>query len=149
MSEPVWVHTGYPRGKWPRPDTTAERFVKFYDEGAPDACWEWKGSRRTTGYGQFSRRGRPDAAHRVAWELVNGPIPDGLTIDHLCRNRLCVNPNHMEVVTGAENSRRGATKTHCLNGHDMKDAYVYPDGHRRECHVCKIARVKAWRERAA
>jgi hypothetical protein len=53
----------------------------------------------------------PDLAHRVAYRLTVGEIPDGLTVDHLCRNRMCVNPDHMELVTLAENGRRGATKT--------------------------------------
>lgn len=140
---------GIGRGKWIRPDSLAERFTKFYEPGPKDQCWEWTGSLHE-GYGQIANKARPIGAHRVAWELAHGPIPPNMTIDHLCRNRKCVNPAHMEVVTGSENSRRGATKTHCINGHELAvTAYVYPDGHRRECHPCKLARVRAWRERAA
>jgi HNH endonuclease len=74
--------------------------------GTPEECWPWLGA-STCGYGALRRDGRFLYAHRVAWEFARGPIADGLTIDHLCRTRLCCNPAHMEPVTRAENARRG------------------------------------------
>lgn len=71
-----------------------------------EGCWIWNGSRYTNGYGSFYFNGGPKPAHRVAYTLLRGPIPDGMTIDHLCRTPLCVNPSHMEIVTRAENARR-------------------------------------------
>lgn len=75
--------------------------------GLSGACWQWTASIiHTTGYGAFGVEGRKRGAHRVSYELVIGPIPDGLTIDHLCNNRRCVNPSHLEPVTQGENVRR-------------------------------------------
>jgi hypothetical protein len=92
------------------PDPFWGRFVEV-----PSGCWEWQGSRDSAGYG----RGGGGFVHRVAYEKAVGPIPDGLDIDHLCRNRGCGNPNHLEPVTHYENCRRGsqANQTHCVNGH--------------------------------
>jgi hypothetical protein len=92
--------------------------------------------------------GRVRQAHRFAWELLRGAIPDGLTLDHLCRNRRCVNPDHLEPVTAVENTMRGqaphainARKTHCLRGHafDEENTYVRSDG-ARICRACVRAR---------
>lgn len=84
-------------------------------------CWEWTAS-KAHGYGYFNG----SRAHRFAYELLVGPIPDGLVIDHLCRNRGCVNPDHLEPVTQRENTMRGysfsrlhARKTHCIRGHEF------------------------------
>jgi hypothetical protein len=73
-----------------------------------DGCHLWAGSLTKAGYGIVSHRQVNRYAHRVAWELLHGPIPDGLSIDHLCRVRSCINPAHMEPVSPAENCRRGA-----------------------------------------
>ena len=92
--------------------------------GVPDSynCWPWLGAKNNKGYGVVYNADRSYCmAHRVAYEIVLGPIPDGLYPDHLCRNRSCVNPWHIEPVTNRENVLRGDSpnraKTHCKNGH--------------------------------
>lgn len=83
-------------------------------------CHQWLGAVQSSGYGSVSDgNGGSALAHRVAWETANGPIPNGLTVDHLCRNKLCVNVDHMELVTRGENAARAhRAKTHCPRGHE-------------------------------
>jgi hypothetical protein len=112
-----------------------------------DDCWEWTAGRDKNGYGQFrSDDGVTTKAHRLLWELLVGSIPEGLELDHLCRNPSCVNPAHLEPVTHAENVARGqagahhARKTHCPRGHEYSETntYVRPDRlNRRECIICR------------
>lgn len=115
-----------------------ERFDAQTQKG-PD-CWLWTGSVQSAGYGQLGVNGRSVRAHRFAYEQVNGPIPHGLVIDHLCHTRLCVNPDHMEVVTRGENVRRGwsknrALRTHCAKGHELLDSWPISHGW-RTCLTC-------------
>lgn len=86
-----------------------DRFWQFVSRGEADACWEWQGALTTHGYGQMSGTGRPAAAHRVSYELHNGPIPAHAMIRHSCDNRRCVNPRHLEPGD------------HLLNARDMMD----------------------------
>ena len=111
----------------------------------------WTGAQNSRGYGCFGIDGKSQLVHRLAWENENGPIPDGYTIDHLCRIKVCVNTAHMEVVTRAENKRRASTLVvggECMNGHQIEsddDIYVNPKG-RRECRGCR--RVSSARGKA-
>lgn len=83
------------------------RFREKVEFRGDDECWEWGGAIGNGGYGRIAVNGKMVLVHRFSYEMVNGDIPSGLCIDHLCRNRGCVNPKHMEVVTRAENTRRG------------------------------------------
>lgn len=113
---------------------------RFWDkvEKSP-GCWTWLSARDRHGYGRIGlTNGRAVLAHRVAYELVIGPIPSGMVLDHLCRNPPCVNPAHLEVVTQAENMRRAAAAiTHCPRGHAYDEANTYrnPSGD-RICRTC-------------
>jgi HNH endonuclease len=109
-------------------------------------CWEWLGSDNGRGYGKFVVGRKHALAHRWAYEHFKGPIPAGLTIDHLCRNRRCVNPDHMEVVTMRTNLMRGdapsainARKTHCRHGHELAPENVYLSSNGRACRACVLA----------
>lgn len=125
-----------------------ERFWTKVRVGDDAACWAWLGALAPAGYGRFRYEGRTAQAHRVAWELTNGKIPAGLVIDHLCRNRACVNPAHMEVVTQGENIRRGdslrvrrenaVAATHCKNGHAWAE-HAVQYATRRRCSECMRA----------
>lgn len=95
-------------------------------------------------------------AHRVAYEMLVGPIPEGKQLDHLCRQRTCWNPAHLEVVTGRENTLRGvgrtavnAAKTHCSRGHELAGDNLYVHDGQRKCRACKKETIKAWRAQAA
>lgn len=140
--------------------TPEERFWPKVNRKDDDSCWEWTGWRSRNGYGRLRLTKHTEvAAHRFSYELLVGPIPEGLQIDHLCRNRSCVNPAHLEPVTCQENLLRGLTiaarnaaKTHCPRGHSYSGENLYrkPNGG-RECRACMTARVQRWtqRQRAA
>lgn len=107
-------------------------------------CLVWTGKRNATGYGMMKFGGKSRLAHRVAFEMVIGNIPTGLTIDHLCRVRACVNPFHMEPVTQRENTLRGegpaaknARRTQCIRGHLLSGANLRMARHKRVCLTCK------------
>lgn len=116
-------------------------------------CWLWTGALTRGDYGTISVNGRDRAVHRVAYEILVGPIPDGLQLDHLCGVRRCVNPDHLEPVTGQENTLRGETvpaanaaKTHCKSGHPFTPENTYRTSvGARQCRTCARNRMRAWR----
>lgn len=118
-------------------------------------CWVWTGSAANRGYGSIHHEGRNGyLPHRLSYELLVGPIPDGLVLDHLCMNRRCVNPKHLEPVTNRVNILRGTSaaglnsvKTHCVNGHlfDKVNTRIRKNG-ARICIACEKIRLQKFRE---
>lgn len=141
-----------------RGGTDEERFwAKVQPTGF---CWLWNGAREHHGHGMFNlgadQGRRPVRSHRFAYEALVGPIPDGLELDHLCRNPPCVNPDHLEPVTHAENMRRGYAPQYvtrrrgtCASGHDIDDdtkVFISKTG-RRTCKVCAARRQREYLDR--
>jgi hypothetical protein len=127
------------------------RSRRFYVPADPADCWEWTGTRTPDGYGQIRRihNGSTMGAHRAVYEDRIGPIPDGLHLDHLCRNPPCVNPAHLEPVTNRENGRRGlaAPRSHCPGGHSYAEhGYQKTARGGRSCRKCDTARTRRWKE---
>lgn len=132
--------------------TTEDRFAAKYVI-APSGCFEWKAAKSKGGYGVFRVGSSQVKAHRWAYERANGPIPEGLVIDHLCRNTSCVNPDHLEAVTIRANIRRGnngVLRTHCKNGHALtpENTRGRADRNERVCIACASGRARESRERA-
>lgn len=145
--------------------------LSMYAVNPINGCWEWTGANGSQGYGSVGVGNNKTAlAHRASWESVNGPIPEGAQIDHLCHNsdpscaggvtcrhRLCINPDHLEPVSGSENTRRALrsrpVRAYCGNGHEMVEENVRviekPTGRvERACIECKrAAQRRAYRRR--
>ena len=131
-------------------DSIAWRF--WSKVGFDESCWIWNGSGNGTGYGSFWDGARTVYAHRWSYEFCVRPIPVGLQIDHLCRVRSCVNPEHLEPVTPQTNTLRGvgltaqnAVKTHCIRGHPYNEANTYYEKKGRQCRVCTKLRSRVKR----
>ena len=137
---------------------TRARFWSKVEIGGKDECWRWLASFDGRSYGQFClRHGKNVRAHRYAYEQIRGLIPPGLDIDHLCRNRWCVNPWHLEIVTRRTNLLRGDTlaageadRTHCPSGHPYDEENTYHYRGLRYCRACrKRHQQAAYRKRRA
>lgn len=131
-------------------DTLRPALRSKIDVDGPGGCWLWTGAIGAGGYGLLTFEGKPLRAHREVYELLVGPIPAGLELDHVwawgCRHKHCVSPAHLEPVTHRENTRRHfAIPTHCQNGHEWtkENTYIYPSHGRRECRACMHQRYLA------
>jgi hypothetical protein len=136
----------------------AERMWQHVEK--TDGCWEWRGSKHPNGYGRIKTVivGQPTVnhlVHRLAYESLRGPIPSGLVLDHLCRNRGCVNPAHMEPVSNRENILRSPTcfsavnarKTHCPKGHPLSGDNLAPEHlPGRVCKTCRNDRQRMYHQ---
>lgn len=147
--------------RFPMPESLMDRWKLRVQQDEATGCWVWIGARWPRGYGKLSMPGTQKrvAAHRWGYEQLVGSIPDGMELDHLCRNHSCVNPAHLEPVSHVENVRRGVAGevnggrnravTHCPKGHpyDAANTYKRPDGKPgRNCRAC--SRAVAARRRA-
>lgn len=135
----------------PKP-TPIERFHSKIEVDPESGCWLWTAGINKWGYSKFKVDGRTRAGHRWSYEEFVGPIPEGLQIDHLCRVRRCVNPEHLEAVTCRENILRGETfqaenaaKTHCPKGHPYEDGNILWYKGTRSCRICKREQTARWR----
>lgn len=127
--------------------------ARFWSKIKKEDCWDWQGRRDKDGYAIFSVGGKNVRGHRWAYEFLVGAIPEGLMIDHLCRNTGCVNPDHMEPVDNRENQRRGTgviarniLTTQCPKGHLYDDKNTSVRNGRRICRACERERNKRHRE---
>ena len=163
-----WYETGSTElgvrlGIQPPRASLEERFWPKVDKGDGSGCWLWTSGKTRLGYGTIwdNRTKKHAMAHRISYELHHGTIDPNLVIDHLCRTPSCVRPDHLELVTVAENTRRGLAplrgsmfnriKTQCPQGHEYSESntyrYVTESGNRRVCRTCAIERTQARRRR--
>lgn len=144
------------------------QLIQFRDRRLPESfwskvvlntssgCWEWAAARNELGYGIYAVSREPRRAHRVAFSALVGPIPEGLDLDHLCRNAGCCNPAHLEPVTHRVNVLRGesplahlAKRTHCVEGHSLSGANLSPSSLRRGLRACLTCERRRAREQSA
>lgn len=139
-----WVVPGGPTGRVYCPacavvtDPTIERISRQVAIDDAMGCWLWTGSSDQRGYGAISVAGRTHNVYRLAYELLCEPVPTGLELDHLCRTPACLNPDHLEPVTHAENMRRAAAvRTHCPSGHEYSPENTHVYRGTRICRTCR------------
>jgi hypothetical protein len=137
------------------PPGATTRLLAKVDTTDPQRCWIWQGAQSKEGYGHFRLYPFTEQAHRVAYWAFIGPIPDGLEIDHLCRQRACINWRHLEAVTKYQNMIRGeglcaryARRVACKHGHPYTPESVYLYRGARLCRICMRARDRARRHRS-
>jgi hypothetical protein len=137
---------------------TEKDSVRWWSKVIPtEGCWHWIGYLSSRGYGRAWFERKQVAAHRAALKLLRGvDVPSGMEVDHLCRNRSCVNPDHLEVVDRRTNILRGlgacaanSRKTHCPRGHALSPDNLVPNLRYRACAVCKKAQSRALSRRRA
>lgn len=155
----VIAKNGYGGIRGRRPTDRTARFWSLVSPEPNTGCWLWCGQEVFGGYGAFWGGRRTVKAHRFSYEIKFGAVPPGFQLDHLCRVRLCVNPDHLEPVTHRENCLRGisfsaanAKKTHCIHGHELTADNLMPrkDSRRicRECHKkSSLKSCRGWRAR--
>ncbi len=117
-------------------------------------CWLWTAATSVYGYGLFFHEKKSRRAHRVGYELIKGKIPKGMQLDHLCRVRNCVNPDHLEIVDNKENVRRGMApqginyrKTHCIRDHELSGENLKVTKNGRECKKCRRIFSKRYKDK--
>lgn len=140
---------------YPLTDTQLNNFFNKVEK-VPNGCWEWSSHLMNKGYGQVGLNNKLYLAHRISYELVKGPIPEKLVLDHLCRNRRCVNPDHLEAVTqrtniidrGTGKIAQAARRISCVNGHPynaINTQYITkPNGYTsKRCRICRRIPISA------
>lgn len=134
-------------------DALPERFREKISIKRGSGCWIWTAGGHGRGYGGYAiTHSVKEYAHRFAWEFFFGPIPKHLQCDHLCRNKRCVNPAHLEITTGQINTMRGMNfpiqdGRHCQKGHPLFGPNLYIEGSTRRCRICGNLRAKRYHER--
>lgn len=123
-----------------------ETFWKHVDRsGGDNACWPWTSWMNSKGYGKFKLCGWHSSAHRIAYAVTHGEIPEGYDIDHICNNRACCNPSHLQAISHRENvlrsentiAGRQSRQTHCKRGHPLSGDNLLMEGNKRFCRECK------------
>lgn len=138
----------------PKPRPLIDRLMAKVSPEPNSGCWLWTGALARNSYGTSHEGRRTIVAHRLFYKIFKGEIPDGLVIDHKCRVRCCVNPDHLEPVTMRENIMRGVgpdrnrerktTRTHCIHGHPTTPENLYVRGDVRSCIPCNRIRSRDW-----
>ncbi len=132
------------------PEKDRNRFMSHVCPEPNSGCWLWTASVDRCGYGRFGFDGSPKAAHRVAYAMFVAEIPEGMTVDHSCWIRSCVNPDHLALATHIANAKkqRSAFKIHCVNGHEFTElTTIQRPGGQRGCRVCMNAAQRAYQKR--